>query len=185
VRALAPADATATSLTNPEPQPPPADKPPVRVTAHAVQPKSPVSSPPEPISTDPAPTPAPVPPARPTFDAEIAALDSALAGRGLLAADAPDLFAARRDLGAAAAKGDATAEQITELRGRIEAFPIDRAFLEKKTLRLNTQIEKATLSETTRQDLVRREGVALSHLMNGRHPQANAELNAIAALLAK
>ena len=127
--------------------------------------------------------PQPVPPAAPTFEPEVAAIEHALKARGLLHADAPELFAAHQQLAFAVAQGKATAAEVAELRARVDSFAIDRAFIEKKLQRLQRQLEKSTLAEPARQELFRRSQAALSHSVTGHYPQANAELNAIASML--
>ena len=69
------------------------------------------------------------------------------------------------------------------LRAHVESFRVDRPFIEGKLKRLQSQLDRASLSDRARQEFLRRSQAALSQAVTGNYTQANRELNAIAAML--
>ena len=113
----------------------------------------------------------------------LAAIDRLLAQRGLLRADAPQIAARRRELGAAVARGEAVGDALDRLEARIRSFPVDRAFVERKLRRLNREMAGRPLPGGVKQRIQRHAQRALSHAVMGRYADANHELNRIAGLL--
>ena len=110
-------------------------------------------------------------------------VERVLAQRGVLAADAPRLHAARRALQARLARGEAPRAEIDALAAQAQAFAIDRGFITAKLERLNRAMAQRDLPPEVQQRLRRHSQEALSHTLTGRYDQANRELNAIAGLL--
>jgi hypothetical protein len=115
--------------------------------------------------------------------ARLAEVDRVLAQRGVLAADAPGLHAARRALQGRLARGEVQTPEIDALVAQAQAFAIDRAFITTKLERLNAAMAKRDLPPEVQQRVRRHGQEALSHTLTGRYDQANRELNAIASLL--
>ena len=107
--------------------------------------------------------------------ARIAELDRLLSDKGIVAGDAPELFASRRAL------TDRTAlAKIERVLARARAIAIDRTFIHRKLRRLDRKLAQAKLAPSVARLLQRRSRRALSHAVTGRYADANRELNAIA-----
>ncbi|MBI5478217.1 MAG: hypothetical protein HY906_05135 [Deltaproteobacteria bacterium] len=115
--------------------------------------------------------------------ARLVEVDRILVQRGVLAADAPRLHAARRALQERLARGEAPVAEIDALVAQAQAFTIDRAFITAKLERLNAAMAQRDLAPEAQQRVRRHGQEALSHTLTGRYDQANRELNAIARLL--
>jgi serine/threonine-protein kinase len=154
---------------------------PTPLAAPAAAPTGPAAA--VPRTAAPAAAPGPSPAVLAAARARLAEVDRLLAQRGVLAADAPRLHAARRAVQARLTRGEAPTAEIDALLAQAQAFVIDRAFITSKLERLNAAIARRDLTPETQQRVRRLGQEALSHTLTGRYDQANRELNAIASLL--
>jgi hypothetical protein len=106
-------------------------------------------------------------------------VDRVLAGKGILPADDPALFARRRAL----TQPGASAAEVQTLLGRARAIVVNRAFVHAKLTRLNRKMAAARVDARLQQQLQQRAQQALSHAVTGRYTEANRDLNAIAAVI--
>jgi eukaryotic-like serine/threonine-protein kinase len=136
-----------------------------------------------PVALPPGPTAAPSAADLSAARDRLAEMDRILAQRGVLAADAPRLFATRRALATRLARGEAPSAEIDALVAHAQAFTLDRAFITTKLERLNHAMAARDLLPEVQQRVRRHSQEALSHTLTGRYDQANRELNAIARLL--
>ena len=110
---------------------------------------------------------------------KLGAIDRALAAKGVLRADAPQIWARREEVAASLGRGEPRTAELEALSEQIGKLPIDRAFVDRKIARLSAKL--ATLSAADQQRLRTESQQALSLTADRRYDEANRHLNAIAA----
>ena len=139
-------------------------------------------------ATEPVPIPTPEPPSALTLAPETARgmLDEIARGlerRGVLRADAPELYRAEAALMAGAAQPGVSAAEVQRLQSRVSGLVGDRAFIDAKLQRLDRALANRELPAEVRQELRRHSQKALSDSVSGRYDDANRELNEIARIV--